>query len=223
MFLWGVTNITAPNSVILNQGDSKFVKTVHAVNSACYILGIGGLSDCATGDLIAKLKVAAQLQPNQALADIYIKKTTKLYMCGVVVRRELIATASVVEFCDNSTNTLKNDPYPSVPVIADAPLGGTEPMSSGSDSLSTAVLPDETTALNPDNLLVKSDAKHYTRESAYEKLLEINLSLSSGSVGNIETVTNEVNDIEDWYNGIDVISIKIERELKRVKSLLKIE
>lgn len=73
-----LTNITTPNSVALNQGNFRFVKTVTAEVPSLYVFCIGGLSSRATADVVEKLKTSAQLQQNQALADIRIKTTTKL-------------------------------------------------------------------------------------------------------------------------------------------------
>ena len=78
----GLTNITTPNSVALNQGNFRFVKTVSAEVSSCYVFGIGGLSSRATSDVVEELKTSAQLQQNQALADIRIKTTTKVWVFG---------------------------------------------------------------------------------------------------------------------------------------------
>lgn len=98
----GLTNITTPNSVALNQGNFRFVKTVTAEVPSLYVFCIGGLSSRATADVVEKLKTSAQLQQNQALADIRIKTTTKLWVFGIVITKKLTATASVVEFIDTS-------------------------------------------------------------------------------------------------------------------------
>lgn len=103
----GLTNISTPNSVALDQGNFKFVKTVSAETRAVYVFSIGGLSSRATQDVVEKLKIAAQLQSNQALADIRIKMTFKLWAFGIVCTRKLTATATVVEFCSIDTNTFK--------------------------------------------------------------------------------------------------------------------
>ena len=104
----GLTNITTPNSVALNEGNFKFVKTVTAETPSLYVFCIGGLSSRATADVVEKLKTVAQLQPNQALADIRIKTTTKVWVFGIVITRKLTATASVVEFVDAETNSFNN-------------------------------------------------------------------------------------------------------------------
>lgn len=100
----GLTNISTPNSVALNQGNFKFVKNVSEETKATFILAIGGLSKRATADVVEKLEIKARLQPNQALADIRIKTTTKVFAFGFVVTRTLTATASVVEFYNTPTS-----------------------------------------------------------------------------------------------------------------------
>ena len=93
----GLTNISTPQTVALNQGNFRFLKTVSASTSAFYFLGIGGLSNEANTDVVEKLIVEAGLQPNQALVDLRIKTTRKCFL-GVVFTRTLTASASVVEF-----------------------------------------------------------------------------------------------------------------------------
>ena len=97
----GLTNISTPQTVALNQGNFRFLKTVSASTSAFYFLGIGGLSNEANTDVVEKLIVEAGLQPNQALADLRIKTTRKCFL-GVVFTRTLTASASVVEFVDTA-------------------------------------------------------------------------------------------------------------------------
>lgn len=84
----GLTNITTPQTVALNQGNFKFVKSVSAETKALYVFGIGGLRDRATTDVVEKLRKGAQLQSNQALADIRIKTTNKIYF-GIVVKKNI--------------------------------------------------------------------------------------------------------------------------------------
>ena len=93
----GLTSISTPQTVALNQGNFKFVKTVSASTSALYVLGIGGLSKEAEADVVEKLLEVAQLKQNQALADYRIKTTNKCLL-GIVVTRTLTASATVVEF-----------------------------------------------------------------------------------------------------------------------------
>lgn len=73
-------------------------------NIATYVLGIGGLSGKATEDVIELLRAEANLKPNQALADIRIKKTIKTFMAGLIIKRTLTATATIVEFLDSDSN-----------------------------------------------------------------------------------------------------------------------
>ena len=51
----GLTNITAPQTVGLNQGNFRFVKSVNAETKATYVFGMGGFRDGATADVVEKL------------------------------------------------------------------------------------------------------------------------------------------------------------------------
>ena len=116
----GVTYISTPQTVALNQGNFKMVKTATASATAYYVLGIGGFSEEANADVVEKLIEEARLQPNQALADIRVKTTCKCYL-GVVVVRTLTASATVVEFTDSVTGV-----FLSRDVVSDDSLDQTE-------------------------------------------------------------------------------------------------
>ena len=75
----GLTNISTPNSVALNQGNFKFIKSVSAETRATYVFGMGGFRKSAMSDVIEDLRTEADLQPNQALADIRIKTINRVY------------------------------------------------------------------------------------------------------------------------------------------------
>lgn len=107
----GFTNITTPQNVALNQGNFKFIKSVSTSSTAYYVLGIGGLTKKANADIVEKLIEEAQLQPNQALADFRIKTTKKIFL-GIIIERELTASASVVEFCNTGANTFSEPKTP---------------------------------------------------------------------------------------------------------------
>ena len=110
----GLTNISTPHTVALNQGNFKFVKSISAETKATYVFGIGGFKDKANEDVIDNLRLKANLQPNQALADVHVKVTTKTYL-GIVTKRTLTASASVVEFKDSATNSFVETP--ATPVV----------------------------------------------------------------------------------------------------------
>ena len=116
----GVTYISTPQTVALNQGNFKMVKTATASATAYYVLGIGGFSEEANADVVEKMMEEAKLQPNQALADIRVKTTCKCYL-GVVVVRTLTASATVVEFTDSVTGV-----FLSKDVVSDDSLDQTE-------------------------------------------------------------------------------------------------
>ncbi|MBQ8336653.1 MAG: hypothetical protein IJY44_03890 [Bacteroidaceae bacterium] len=109
----GISHISTPRTVAINQGNFKFVKNVSTSSTAVYVLGIGGLTKKANADIVEKLIEEAQLKPNQALADYRIKTTNKIFL-GIIVIRELTASASVVEFCDIKTNTFSACETPNV-------------------------------------------------------------------------------------------------------------
>ena len=54
-----------------------------------------------------KLLEEADLQPNQALADYRIKTTHKCFL-GIITRRTLTASATVVEFSDSQSGTFSD-------------------------------------------------------------------------------------------------------------------
>ena len=167
----GLTNISTPQTVALNQGNFKFVKSVSAETKATYVFGIGGFKDRATADVVEKLRETAQLQSNQALADIRIKTTKKIY--GIVVKRILTASASVVEFCDIATNTFierENNkinaesliqPKTSKPIKVENPTKV--------ENLGNSIEQNFTSESN----------KESTREYVYQQLLDINKTLQS--------------------------------------------
>lgn len=209
----GLTNISTPQTVALNQGNFKFVKTVSAETKATYVLGIGGFKDRATADVVEKLRETAQLQSNQALADIRIKTTKKIY--GIVVKRILTASASVVEFCDIATNTFierENNkinaesliqPKTSKPIKVENPTKV--------ENLGNSIEQNFTSESN----------KESTREYVYQQLLDINKTLQSDNVENIEDIEHKVKIIEKWYNNIARRYPEIESLLKEIKKQLK--
>lgn len=209
----GLTNISTPQTVALNQGNFKFVKSVSAETKATYVFGIGGFKDRATADVVEKLRETAQLQSNQALADIRIKTTKKIY--GIVVKRILTASASVVEFCDIATNTFierENNkinaesliqPKTSKPIKVENPTKV--------ENLGNSIEQNFTSESN----------KESTREYVYQQLLDINKTLQSDNVKNIEDIEHKVKRIEKWYNNIARRYPEIESLLKEIKKLLK--
>lgn len=191
MTLWscgGLTYITSPNSVSLNQGNFKFVRTVSAETQASYILGIGGLSDQANDDVIELLRQKANLSQNQALADIHIKTTTKIWALGFYTTRTLTASAMVVEFSsDESNNFLSQENHK-----------------------------DLKTSENSDDIEITATPTIYTKETAIHRLTEIKNSLQSREIQNVESVMAEVEDIKKWYKGQDIIYTEIVKLLKTI-------
>ena len=94
----GLMQITTPQTVALNDGNFRFIKSVSASTKATYVIGIGGLSNQANEDVIEKLITKAELRPNQALADIRIQTMNKCFLGFLVVTRTTKASATVVEF-----------------------------------------------------------------------------------------------------------------------------
>lgn len=197
----GLTNITTPNSVALNQGNFRFVKTVSAEVSSCYVFGIGGLSSRATSDVVEELKTSAQLQQNQALADIRIKTTTKVWVFGAVVRRKLTASASVVEFIDTGKKT--NNAI-------------------GFEEATTDIYKGDTTETKYSKTDTEPAVKQKdVRETLYKRVQEINTILKAGTVEDWESLTKELNDIEKWYSNNGYYTWDENKNMRAVKKLLR--
>lgn len=199
----GLTNITTPNSVALNQGNFRFVKTVSAEVSSCYVFGIGGLSSRATSDVVEELKTSAQLQQNQALADIRIKTTTKVWVFGAVVRRKLTASASVVEFIDTGRRT-------------------TEAISPEEDS--TDILKGNTTETkNQTTDIAHTVTQKDVRETVHKRVQEINSLLKTDNVEDEdrESIVKELNDIERWYSDNGYYTWDENKNMRTAKKLVR--
>lgn len=217
----GLTNISTPNSVALNQGNFKFIKTVTAKTNASYVLGIGGLSDSATEDVLEKLKITANLKPNQALADIRVKCTTKVWFIGFYITRTLTATASVVEFYNTEThtfsevssdsNSITNNQMPSEVNQETSSISGLEghPVVTIDDK-------EVTFSVVGDELKVISN-ESYTRDSALEILRAIN----AGKIEDVGVIELRVSEIEKWYRSIPDVYFEVEVELRRIKKTLR--
>ena len=197
----GLTNITTPNSVALNQGNFRFVKTVTAEVPSLYVFCIGGLSSRATADVVEKLKTSAQLQQNQALADIRIKTTTKLWVFGIVITKKLTATASVVEFIDTGRKT--NNAI-------------------GFEEDTTDIYKGDTTETKyPTTDIEPSVKQKDVRETLYKRVQEINALLKAGTVEDRESLAKELNDIEKWYGNNGYYTWDENKNMRAVKQLLR--
>lgn len=197
----GLTNITTPNSVALNQGNFRFVKTVTAEVPSVYVFCIGGLSSRATADVVEKLKTSAQLQQNQALADIRIKTTTKLWAFGIVITKKLTATASVVEFINTGRKT--NNAIGFEEDTTDIYKGDTTETKYSTTDIETAVKQKE------------------VRETLYKRVQEINTLLKAGTVEDLESLAKELNDIEKWYGNNGYYTWDENKNMRAVKKLLR--
>ena len=197
----GLTNITTPNSVALNQGNFRFVKTVTAEVPSLYVFCIGGLSSRATADVVEKLKTSAQQQQNQALADIRIKTTTKLWVFGIVITKKLTATASVVEFIDTGRKT--NNAI-------------------GFEEDTTDIYKGDTTETKyPTTDIEPSVKQKDVRETLYKRVQEINALLKAGTVEDRESIAKELNDIEKWYGNNGYYTWDENKNMRAVKQLLR--
>lgn len=197
----GLTNITTPNSVALNQGNFRFVKTVSAEVSSCYVFGIGGLSSHATSDVVEELKTSAQLQQNQALADIRIKTTTKVWVFGAVVRRKLTASASVVEFINTGRKT--NNAI-------------------GFEEDTTDIYKGDTTETKYSTTDIEPAVKQKdVRETLYKRVQEINTLLKAGTVEDLESLAKEFNDIERWYSDNGYYTWDENKNMRTAKKLVR--
>lgn len=197
----GLTNITTPNSVALNQGNFRFVKTVTAEVPSLYVFCIGGLSSRATADVVEKLKTSARLQQNQALADIRIKTTTKLWVFGIVITKKLTATASVVEFintCRKTNNAI------------------------GFEEDTTDIYKGDTTETKYSTTDTEPAVKQKdVRETLYKRVQEINTLLKAGTVEDRESLAKELNDIEKWYGNNGYYTWDENKNMRAVKQLLR--
>ena len=240
----GLTNISTPQTVALNQGNFKFVKTVSTETKATYVLGIGGFKDRATADVVEKLREAAELQSNQALADIRIKTTKKIYL-GIVVKRILTASATVVEFCNMTTNTFieseniktntesfihpnnkktqsksKGKEQKQLSIKETKQKISKQPKTSKPIKIEKSAKVEKQENSIEQNFTSESN-KESTRESVYQQLLDINKTLQSNNVENIEDIEHKVKRIEKWYNNIGPTYPEIESLLKEIKKQLK--
>ena len=90
------TNVNQTN-VVLSQKNFHVVKTVEAEVSAKYIFGIGGLSKAALqNNAVAELTKKANLQGSQALVNVTVKSTGKLFPFFRICT--YYAEATVIEF-----------------------------------------------------------------------------------------------------------------------------
>ena len=223
----GLTYITTPQTVALSQGNFKFVRTVKVETKAWYVFGIGGFEDRATEDVIEKLRVRAELQPNQALADIRVKTTNKYYL-GIVIKRTLTAAATVVEFKDSGTNTFavpkkENNVLfeKSQSEIKDQEFKAIFEIEKNKKNNSDIVV-YESNKIEEENIEITSkDIESLsTRELEYLRLRKIRGTLKKGNVGNMLEIKAEVERINEWYNSIHDIYPEIHNILKEIKSLL---
>ncbi|MBR4963412.1 MAG: hypothetical protein IKY54_05870, partial [Muribaculaceae bacterium] len=212
----GLTNITTPQTVALNQGNFKFVKTVCVETYSHYVLLFGGISRSAKEDVVEKLIEAADLQPNQALADIRIKYTNEIWALGIYIRRILTASASVVEFEDSETNAFAKSEKgkmieldETLPKIKDIVI----------DSISGIDMINEPLA-EAENVVDKEPEIQYIRELAYNKLLQIKESIINETEKDRAQTIEEYKKIKKWYYTIDSTYMEIEKLLKEIKKLL---
>ncbi|MDD6473310.1 MAG: hypothetical protein PUF62_09830 [Bacteroidales bacterium] len=202
----GLTNITTPNSVAINQGNFKFVKTVSAETPATYVFGIGGLSRNANADVVEKLKGAAQLGPNQALADIRIQKTTKLWALGIVIKRTLTATASVIEFYDTEK---EGGQHLGCQTISDN-------WQIEEDGSKADIVGQRSSAI----ISRPAVAENESRESISKRVEEIISILKKSSAEERETLSNEIADIENWYNKNEYYTWDEQKAMKTIRKLI---
>ena len=203
----GLTNITTPQTVALNQGNFKFVKTVCVETYSHYVLLFGGISRSAKEDVVEKLIEAADLQPNQALADIRIKYTNEIWALGIYIRRILTASASVVEFEDSETNA----------------FSASDIINSTSDYTSPLNQEKETEQIIGSKIEVKNEKSQnleYIRELVYNKLLQIKESIINETEKDRAQTIEEYKEIKAWYKNIHYIYPEIHNILKEIKSLL---
>lgn len=90
------TNVNQ-TSVVLSQKNFHVVKTVQASVSATYIFGLGGISQKALkNNAVAELTKKARLTGSQALVNITVKNTAKMFL--FIGNVTYYAEATVIEF-----------------------------------------------------------------------------------------------------------------------------
>ena len=190
----GFTYVTPPNSVALNQGNFQFIKTVSAETKATYILGIGGMSSSATSDVVNALTENAELERNQALANIHIKTTTKFWFGGLVCKRTITATANVVEFYDTETKTFYKPTHNAFTIEEDSIVD------------------------NKTNTQVhsKGPKKEYSYELALNELVRINDTLQNENVENLSQIKADIKSIKKWYYSIEPVYMDIKNYLESI-------
>ena len=84
-------------NVVLSQKNFHVVKTVQASVSATYIFGLGGISQKALkNNAVAELTKKANLKGSQALVNITVKNTAKMFL--FIGKVTYYAEATVIEF-----------------------------------------------------------------------------------------------------------------------------
>ena len=71
------------------------MKSVVGQSTSVYILGLAGGDDA--GKALAHLKESADLQDNQALANVAVVNTQRIVL-GIIIRVKTTVTADVIEF-----------------------------------------------------------------------------------------------------------------------------
>jgi hypothetical protein len=142
---------------------------------------------------VEKLKTVAQLQPNQALADIRIKTTTKVWVFGIVITRKLTATASVVEFVDAETNSFNNS---ATSGVQNASSHLSHDVTTNNDNVQENPV-DKT---KPEITFTPNVDQNDIRQSISNRVQEILTILKTRPVEDVESLAKELSDIENWYN-----------------------
>jgi len=93
----GITKFQALPSPT-DSNNFEYVRSVESDVSFTYILGFGGLTD---KDVYEKLKENAGLLPGEALVNVTLKRTTKIFL-GIVIKANFHASAQVVRYTDGN-------------------------------------------------------------------------------------------------------------------------
>lgn len=79
----------------VSAANFHYVKSVVGKSNSVYILGLAGGDDA--GKALAHLKESADLQDNQALANVAVVNTQRIIL-GIIIRVNTTVTADVIEF-----------------------------------------------------------------------------------------------------------------------------
>ena len=102
----GIQHLAVTNSVNLESGNFRILRTVKGEANATYVFGIGGMSESAREtNAMEEMRKNAKLGPNQAIAYVSLHES-KSCILGIVIHKCTTVTGTVVEFIDGEQSVL---------------------------------------------------------------------------------------------------------------------